>query len=87
VIIPYFVKRKFWSKEVLEKQKNPIFWSGSSSFETLILTDFYHDRFVVNFITAAEGKEGMRYVDMFDVPNAVYHLHNVSDLSEVTIWI
>ena len=65
----------------------PIFWSGASSFETFTLADFYHDHFVVNFITAAEGHEGANYVDVNELPNAVYPLHDMSDLDEVTIYI
>lgn len=65
----------------------PVFWSGSSSFETFILTDFYHDKFVVNFMTALKGNEGARYIDVQKVPNAVYPSHEESDLNEVTIHI
>jgi len=63
----------------------PIFWSGSSSFETFLKVDFYSDRFVVNAMTAEAGKEGMRYIDTHDVPNAVYPYHDKSDLEEVVI--
>jgi len=68
-------------------EKIPIFWSGSSSFETFILSNFYNDRFVLNFITSEEGHEGTRYIDAHKVPNAVYPFHETSDLDEVTIYI
>jgi len=68
-------------------ERIPIFWSGSSSFETFILANFYNDRFVLNFMTAEEGHEGARYIDVHEVPNAVYPFHETSDLDEVTIYI
>jgi len=80
-------KANFVTPHFGTNEEIPIFWSGASSFETFILADFYHDHFVLNFITAAEGHEGARYVDVNRVPNAVYPLHEVSDLDEVIIFI
>mmetsp|Transcript_14709 Transcript_14709/g.21616 ORF Transcript_14709/g.21616 Transcript_14709/m.21616 type:complete len:766 (+) Transcript_14709:66-2363(+) len=73
------------SKE--NEEQIPIFWSGSSSFETFLKVDFYPDRIVVNGMTAEAGKEGMRYIDTHDIPNAVYPYHNETDLDEVIISI
>jgi hypothetical protein len=66
----------------------PIFWSGSASFETFLRGDFYEDRFVINAMTVTfEGGEVARYVDLHEVPNAVYPYHDVSDIEEAVIYI
>jgi len=65
----------------------PVFWSGSSSFETFIKADFYTDRIVVNSMTATAGNEGKRYADTHVLPNAVYPSHSATDLEEVTIFV
>ncbi len=66
----------------------PIFWSGSSSFETFLLGDFYDDRIVINSMTVSrDGSEAVRYVDEYDVPNAVYPYHEAADIEEVTIYM
>jgi hypothetical protein len=68
------------------KNKIPIFWSGSASFETFLYSAFYDDRIVVTAMTAQQGSEGKRYMDAHSIPNAIYPFHNTSDL-EVTIYI
>ena len=65
----------------------PIFFSGSASFQTLLVADFYSDRIVINAMTANEGKEGSRYIDVNTVPNAVYPFHTSEDLDEKVIYI
>ena len=66
----------------------PIFWSGSASFETFLRGDFYEDRFVINAMTVTfEGGEVARYVDLHEVPNAVYPYHDDSDIEEAVIYI
>jgi hypothetical protein len=65
----------------------PIFWSGSASFETFLVAEFHSDRIIVNVMTAAEGKEGERYVDTNTVPNAIYPFHTTEDMDEHTIFI
>jgi hypothetical protein len=70
-----------------QKQTIPIFWSGSASYLTFLVANFYNDRIVVNVMTAAEGQEGRRYVDVNLVPNAVYPFHEQSDIEERTIFI
>jgi hypothetical protein len=70
-----------------KEESIPIFWSGSASFETFLKADFYHNRIVVNAMTAMEGVEGERYVNVHSLPNAVYPYHNASDLDEITIFI
>jgi len=67
------------------ERKIPVFWSGSASYETFLLSSFHKDRIVVNMMTATEGNEGRRYVDTHPVPNAVYPSHNMSTLEEVII--
>lgn len=75
------------SDSVVEDKSIPIFWSGSASFQTFLLVDFYDDRIVVNAMTGTEGNEGKRYVDVHEVPNAVYPYQNSESLEEVTIYI
>ena len=66
----------------------PIFWSGSSSFETFLRADFYEDRFVVNAMTVTDEAGGVgRYIDTRSVPNAVYPYHKKADLEEVVIHL
>lgn len=65
----------------------PIFWSGSASFETFLVADFYNDRIVINVMTATEGNEGERYVDVNSIPNAIYPFHTKSDLEEKVIYV
>lgn len=66
----------------------PIFWSGSSSFETFLKADFYEDRFVINSMTIAlEDDEAGRYVDLYSVPNAVYPYHSMNDIEETVIHL
>jgi hypothetical protein len=65
----------------------PIFWSGSSSYETFLLVNFFSDRIVVNMMTATAGNEGKRYVDTHTVPNAVYPSHVNTDLEEMVIYL
>lgn len=65
----------------------PIFWSGSSSFETFLRGDFYDDRIVINALTVSSEGEAVRYVDEHDVPNAVYPYHEVADIEEVVIYL
>jgi len=67
------------------ERKIPVFWSGSASYETFLLSSFHKDRIVVNMMTATEGNEGRRYVDTHPVPNAVYPSHSMSTLEEVII--
>mmetsp|Transcript_23398 Transcript_23398/g.47354 ORF Transcript_23398/g.47354 Transcript_23398/m.47354 type:complete len:820 (-) Transcript_23398:48-2507(-) len=64
----------------------PIFWSGSSSFETFLQVNFFSDHVVINAMTTA-SKEGVvaRYIDLHPVPNARYPFHESSDLQEVVI--
>ena len=64
----------------------PIFWSGSASFSTFLRTDFYHDRFVVNAMTSI-GDDVARYIDVREVPNAVYPYHDGVDLEEKVIYL
>ena len=78
-------KYPFYSKNASETI--PVFWSGSSSFETFLKVDFYDDRITVNFLTATKGNEGRRYVETHSIPNAVYPSHNASDFEEVTIYL
>jgi hypothetical protein len=66
----------------------PIFWSGSASFETFLRGDFYEDHFIINAMTVAfEGGEAARYVDLHEVPNAVYPYHDTSDIEEIVIHL
>lgn len=66
----------------------PIYWSGSSSFETFLRGDFYDDRIVINAMTVSSDEtEAVRYVDAHDVPNAVYPHHETSDFEEVIIYV
>ena len=66
----------------------PIFWSGSSSFETFLRGDFYFDRIVINSMTVSrDDSQAVRYVDEHNVPNAVYPYHDATDIEEVIIYI
>ena len=67
------------------KESIPIFWSGSSSFETFLKADFFQDRIVINAMTILEDGGVARYIDAHDVPNSRYPHHNMSDLDEVVI--
>lgn len=69
-----------------ETETIPVFWSGSSSFETFLKTDFFEDRFVVNAMTATD--EGVsKYTDVNQVPNARIPYHDPSDLEETIIYL
>mmetsp|Transcript_45110 Transcript_45110/g.88255 ORF Transcript_45110/g.88255 Transcript_45110/m.88255 type:complete len:155 (-) Transcript_45110:153-617(-) len=69
----------------------PIFWSGSSSFQTFLNVDFFNDRIVVDAmttVTSGEASEGARrYADTQDLPNAVYPYHDKSDFEEIVILL
>jgi len=65
----------------------PIFWSGSSSFETFIRGDFYHDRFVINSMTVSSEGEPVRYVDQHTLPNAVYPYHTSDDMEKTIVRV
>ena len=66
----------------------PIFWSGSSSFETFLKADFYEDRFVINSMTISlENDEVGRYFDLHTVPNAVYPYHSMNDIEETVTYL
>lgn len=66
----------------------PIFWSGSSSFETFLRADFFEDKIVINAMTvASEEGEVARYVDLHTVPNTIYPYHEVSDMEETVIYL
>ena len=69
------------------QQKIPIFWSGSSSFEIFLKASFHDDKMVVEAITAAKGHEGRRYVDVNELPNAVYPYHSQEDFEAQTVYI
>jgi hypothetical protein len=73
--------------EETTKERIPIFYSGSASFQTFLQVDFLWDRFVVNVMTAEDGVEGQRYGDTHSVPNAVYPYHNGEDMEEVVVVI
>jgi hypothetical protein len=64
----------------------PVFWSGSSSFETFLRADFYEDRFVVNAMTATDNGVS-KYVDVKSVPNPVHPYHEPSELEETVIFL
>lgn len=84
----YSIPAYFPTQPTNEQNKTiPIFWSGSASFETFLVTEFHSDRIVVNVMTATEGNEGERYVDTITVPNAIYPFHASSDLEEQVIYI
>ena len=69
-----------------ESETIPVFWSGSSSFETFLRADFYEDRFVVNAMAATD--EGVsKYTDVNHVPNARIPYHESSDLEETVIYL
>lgn len=68
------------------KERIPIFYSGSASFQTFLKVDFLSDRFVINVMTAVDGFEGERYIDTHSVPNVVYPYHNAEDM-EVVVMI
>jgi len=66
----------------------PIFWSGSSSFETFLRADFFEHKIVINAMTvASEEGEVARYVDLHTVPNTIYPYHEVSDMEETVIYL
>ena len=78
----------FERKNVSAGETIPIFWSGSSSFETFLRGDFYGDRIVINAMTvSSENGDAARYIDIHDVPNAIYPYHEVIDLEEAIIHI
>jgi len=68
------------------KETIPVFWSGSSSFETFLRADFYEDRFVVNAMTATDDGVA-KYTDVNDVPNARLPYHEPFDLEETVIYL
>ena len=74
-------------EEEESKERIPIFYSGSASFQTFLKVDFLSDRFVVNVMTAVDGFEGELYVDTHSVPNAVYPYHNKEGMEEVVVMI
>lgn len=65
----------------------PMFWSGSASFETFLRADFYEDRIVVNAMSLMADGTAVRYIDMNNVPNALYPIHDAVDLAEVVITL
>ena len=66
----------------------PLFWSGSSSFETFLRADFFEDKIVINAIAvASEDGEVARYVDLNTVTNAIYLYHDVADLEETATYL
>ncbi|KAL3778783.1 hypothetical protein HJC23_002689 [Cyclotella cryptica] len=65
----------------------PMFWSGSSSFETFLRADFFDDHLVVNAMSLTKDGSVSRYIDVHDVPNARYPYHEKSDLEEVQIHL
>ncbi|KAL9184644.1 hypothetical protein ACHAXT_012614 [Thalassiosira profunda] len=70
------------------KEAIPIFWSGSSSFETFLRGDFFTDRFVINAMALASDEgDAARYADLHTVPNAAYPYHEPSDLEETVIYL
>jgi len=78
----------FETNDKLAGETIPVFWSGSSSFETFLRGDFYDDRIVINALTvSSEDGEAVIYVDEHDVPNAVYPYHEVADIEEIVIYI
>lgn len=64
----------------------PVFWSGSSSFESFLLADFYEDRFVVNAMTTTDDSVA-KYTDVNDVPNARHPYHEQSDFEETVVYL
>jgi hypothetical protein len=64
----------------------PVFWSGSSSFETFLRADFYYDRFVVNAMAATDDGVSI-YTAVNVVPNARIPFHELSDLEETVIYL
>eukprot|EP00986_Skeletonema_menzelii_P020800 scaffold32346_cov160-Skeletonema_menzelii.AAC.1 len=75
-----------FNKKDSETETIPVFWSGSSSFETFLRADFYEDRFVVNAMAATD--EGVsKYTDVNHVPNARIPYHESSDLEETVIYL
>jgi hypothetical protein len=64
----------------------PVFWSGSSSFETFLRADFYEDRFVVNAMAATDDGVSI-YTAVNVVPNARIPFHKPSDLEETVIYL
>mmetsp|Transcript_2949 Transcript_2949/g.6460 ORF Transcript_2949/g.6460 Transcript_2949/m.6460 type:complete len:839 (-) Transcript_2949:341-2857(-) len=77
-----------FGRENSSEETIPIFWSGSSSFETFLQGDFYEDKIVINAMTVvSEEGEVARYVDVNPVPNAVYPYHEIPDMEEFVIHI
>ena len=64
----------------------PVFWSGSSSFESFLRADFYDDRFVVNAMTATDDGVS-KYTDVNVLPNPRHPYHEPSDLEETVIYL
>ena len=64
-----------------------MFWSGSASFETFLRADFFEDKIVVNALALTEDGRASRYIDMNNVPNALYPFHDSADLEEIVINI
>jgi hypothetical protein len=65
----------------------PMFWSGSASFENFLRADFFQDRIVINAMALLESGSISRYIDANKVPNALYPIHESSDLAEVVITL
>ena len=83
----YIHPRFPFSSDNSSEESIPIFWSGSSSFETFLRADFYEDRFVINAMTVKDDGDVCRYKDARLVPNAVYPYHDALDLEEVEIFL
>ncbi len=64
-------------------------WKTITPFTlTFLLGVFHEDRFVINAMTVTyERGEVARYVDLHEVPNAVYPSHDDSDIEEAVINI
>ena len=82
-----FPSRDSTGEEGEMKERIPIFYSGSASFQTFLKVDFLSDRFVVNVMTAEDGFEGERYIDTHSVPNVVYPYHSEEDMEEAVVMI
>lgn len=74
------------TEDEAEKETIPVFWSGSSSFESFLKADFYEDRFVVNAMAATDDGVA-KYTDVNDVPNARHPYHGPSDLEETVVYL
>ena len=62
----------------------PIFWSGSSSFQTFLKATFSPSQIVVSSYTSVGGK-ATKYLDAFEVPNSVYPYYTEEDIADFII--